>query len=413
MALGLDDKRLPALFRRYCAAHDLSRPTAVQSACWLPLLAGRNAIACAPTGSGKTLAFLLPLPELLKAADAGAAGMTVTDVPAPRALILAPTRELAQQIAAVAEPLCGMAGLGVVCLGGGASKEEQRARLTGTPAPDLVVATPGRLIDLIQDGALCLARVTYFVIDEADRMLQTGSLKNQLMEIRKLLGSKGAPPCQTLMFSATFPPSMRALTSMLVPEPRVELFDGAETAAGASVGDLGLGSGVSPTVTHVVTVCAEHKKARKLIKALQTHAKTERALVFCNRIKTVVYVDRFLRKEGLGAAALHGELAQPVREQVLADFRAGRNRVLVCTDVAARGLHVERLDAVVLWDMPSRLEQYVHRVGRTGRQGRSGVAVTFFTRNFAFMAGDLVRLLEGAHQKVSRESEKQTPLRKT
>ena len=381
---SIDDPRLPPCFSEHFRSEKFESPSPVQRVCWPALLSGSNAVVCAPTGSGKTLGFLLPMSVHVSAADSS------TDEGAfPRGLVLSPTRELAQQIAAVARKL-----VNVVCLCGGTNKEKQLDALLAKPP--IIVATPGRLIDLVTASVVSLSGVTMLVVDEADRMLDVG-FEEQLMRIHSMV----RPDRQSALFSATFTSRIKGVTDAIVAQPRKELFlSGTE-----GFGDIQVG--ISPSVTQIVHVCAEHKKPKKLMKFLKKLEKEDEGkrqatsvLVFCNHIKTVLFLSKFLRKEGQRAADLHGNLPQPQRERVLADFKAGKIRILVSTDVAARGLHVRCLDAVVNYDMSPRLEQYVHRVGRTGRQGRQGVAYTFLTRNFAFLAPDLVDLLTRYNQAV-------------
>lgn len=390
---SVTDQRLPESFRAYFKASKLSRPTAVQRQAWPALLSGNNVVACAPTGSGKTLGFLLPaLPHIAaqRPVDSG-------KNQGPIALVLSPTRELALQIAIVAKAFKRKFDVHTVALVGGVGKEEQfDALLSGT---HIVVATPGRLIDILSVGMISLRRVTYFVLDEADRMLELG-FEDQLSQIKGQIRNG----CQTSLFSATLPNRLTKLIRNWVTEPRVEVVtDGTFSGNGTAK------MGISPTVTQLVQVCAEHKKSKKLVKFLTKLRAddTEKrhltsVLIFCNKIKTLMYVEGFLRKQQFKVGALHGKLPQVARNLVLNNFKAGKVSILVSTDVAARGLHMKHLEVVVNWDMSSSLEQYVHRVGRTGRSGKPGFAFTFFTRNYAFLAKKLIDLLNSNGQSVDQ-----------
>ena len=392
---------LPPVFAESFRRLNFEKPTDVQRQCWKPLLKKKNCVVCAPTGGGKTLGFLLPmacniLEEQIrrKAVDGSFGDKKYTG---PSGLVLSPTRELAQQTARVAQKLKQLSFYAIV---GGKSKEEQVSGLEASKAL-VLIATPGRLIDLVEANAVNLRSVRSLVVDEADRMLDIG-LSDQLEKISGMIGQQR----HTSLFSATFPDKaeFERLVDSIVGSDRTNIFVG-ETAAGREIG--GMRVGISPTVTQTVHVCAGHKRAKKLMKfvnklKVEDHGKRQgtSAIIFCNTKKAVNFVFNFLRKNRVRVDALHGDLPQHQREKIVGSFRAGKIRFLVATDVAARGLDVSAIGVVVNWDMAPRLEQYVHRVGRTGRQGRSGMSYTFFTRNFAFLAPDLVELLKRHDQVV-------------
>eukprot|EP00944_MAST-04C_sp_MAST-4C-sp1_P009769 g9769.t1 len=408
------DARLSSSARQYLLKHGVQKPTNIQRLCWPAMLQGKNVLGVAPTGSGKTLAFIVPLLMKIEgiAPTISASGLNR----GPIGLVLVPTRELALQITRVAKPLLRLFAIRTVCICGGMDKTKQVDELK--LKVHIVVATPGRLIDILNsnkaEACISLKRLQYLIFDEADRMLELG-FEEQLDNIfafvvRALETMHGTAEAQqdatqklrTCMFTATLPKRLSAFVNKWVKKPRIDV-----TADGtiSDIGDSQLG--ISSSITQVVHVCAEHKKTKKLIKFLNTTSKKEGKrrnqtliLIFCNKIKTVVFVEKFLKKNNIKACALHGKMQQHMRSNVLNDFKAGKKPVLIATDVAARGLHMKNLDIVVNWDMPSRLEQYVHRVGRTGRQGREGLAYTFFTRNFAFMAKDLVQLLKTNKQTI-------------
>ena len=412
--------------------------TPIQRECWPHACAGRDLLGVAPPGSGKTLAYLLPAVEfaLRDARDFPAGKEARRGEPAgePRALVVAPTRELALQIFAVCGKLRRSAPVRCVSVYGGASQEEQEEQLAQPSGLALlVVGTPGRLVAVLESGALRLRRARMLVIDEADRMLALG-FAEQLEALREALprnerddetlrsdpatpGVMGSRPGrQTLLFSATFPKTVRAVAkAWLAPGPAIVKIEASDKSASAgkrsneanvAVAAGGKGEGRTHDVSDVeqtVHVCAEHKKARKLLKHLTELRKNDgrsrsRVLVFANRIKTVNFVGETLRRHGEKVGCLHGELKQEKREAALRDFKSGKTPCLVATDVAGRGLDITGLEHVVNWDMPGSVEQYTHRVGRAGRSGRKGAALSFFTRNMAPLAPDLVKLLKrGGH----------------
>lgn len=319
------------------AAFGHPTPTAVQSATAGPLLAGRDVVAVAPTGSGKTAALLLPLLHRLEPGGP------------PRALVVAPTRELAEQTAALAARLGAAKGLGTACLVGGVPDGVQLAALAA--GAELVVGTPGRLLDLRDRGALELSAVTALVLDEADRLLDLGFLPD-LLRLASLL-----PPHQTALFSATFPDP--SLADALTRDP--VFVDADEPPA------------LDRIEQHVCYVrkADKHQLLAHVLRGLPG------ALVFTRTRAGADQAVALLASRGIPAVSLHGDKPQAARTAALAAFREGRALFLVATDVAARGLHVPGLHHVVNFDLPHEPETYVHRVGRTGRAGASGAAISF------------------------------------
>jgi ATP-dependent RNA helicase RhlE len=312
-------------------------PTAVQAAALGPMLARRDVVAVAPTGSGKTAAFLLPLLHALRPGGP------------PRAVVVAPTRELAEQTAALASRLGAATGLRAVCLVGGVPEGPQRDALAA--GADLVVATPGRLLDLYARGHLDLSAVADLVVDEADRLLDLGFLPD-LLRLASLL-----PPRRTALFSATFPDA--SLADALTTDP--VFVDADEPPA------------LDRIAQHVCYV----RKADKHQLLAHVLRELPAALVFTRTRAGADQAVALLGPRGVAAVSLHGDQTQAARAAALAAFREGTVRFLVATDVAARGLHVPGLHHVVNFDLPNEPETYVHRVGRTGRAGASGVAISF------------------------------------
>ena len=434
-----DEAGVPDYFTDALKTLGHKRTTPVQRECWPPACVGRDVLGIAPPGSGKTLAYLLPAVEFAMRDARDNPRKKRDPLGRPSALVIAPTRELTQQIAAVCNKLKRAAPVRCVAVYGGASQSEQEDELAQpTSMATLVVGTPGRLLAVMGTRALGLERARLLVLDEADRMLALG-FAEQLEQIREALpvnerdtgsglgqsnqsnqsaepGMGKRPGRQTLMFSATFPKGVRAVAkAWLAPKPAIVKIEAADKSAEGgkrsseatvAVTAGGKGAGVAAgdlNVDQTVHVCAEHKKGRKLLKHITELRKNDgrsksRVLVFANRIKTVNFVGDMLKRHGEKVCTLHGELKQERRDQALKDFKSGKSPVLVATDVAGRGLDITGLEHVVNWDMPGSVEQYTHRVGRAGRSGRKGAALSFFTRNMAPIAPDLVRLLRrGGH----------------
>ncbi|MGL6427840.1 DEAD/DEAH box helicase [Aeromonas hydrophila] len=319
---------------------DLKRPTRVQQLAIPAALAGRDLLALARTGSGKTLAFGLPLLQRLDPACDRVQG-----------LVLVPTRELAVQVSeALQGPAAGL-GLRLVTLCGGVAQELQQAELA--LGPQLLVATPGRLRDLLAQQLLGLSQLRHLVLDEADRLLEMGFWP----DIQWLLNAMPVER-QTLLFSATLPAELA--TGLLTEPVRVE----ADPR-----------NSVADDIEERLYLVNKSSKVPALISLLKAH-EWPQVLVFISARDDADGVARKLAKAGIAVAALHGEKEQAVREQALGDFKAGKVRVLVATDLMARGIHVEALPLVINLDLPASAPVYVHRIGRTARAGRSGLAIS-------------------------------------
>jgi len=339
----------PALVR---AASELgfAAPTPIQTEAIPAALRGADLLGCAQTGSGKTAAFALPLLQRLEQGPPHTPRRT-------RALVLVPTRELAAQVGEVIRSLAQHLPLRpkVAVVFGGVSINPQMMGLRG--GADVVVATPGRLLDLVQHNALKLAAVEMLVLDEADRLLDLG-FAEELDRVLWLL----PPKRQNLFFSATFPPAVQVLAETLLRDPvRVEV-----PALPAN----------EPSILQRV-IQVDEKRRTELLRHLVKDQGWERALVFVATKYAAEHVAWKLYKNGIFATPFHGDLSQGARKQVLSEFKNGQWDVLVTTDLASRGIDIAQLPVVVNYDLPRSAVDYLHRIGRTGRAGESGLAVSF------------------------------------
>ena len=326
-----------------------TNPTPIQSASWPFALSGRDVIGIAETGSGKTLAFSVPCVESLASVPKPQRSKKDSSAYA-RAVIVSPTRELAMQTHSAISTLASLVGLSAVCLYGGASKDEQRALLRKNSGADIIVATPGRLKDFLSEGAVSLSDVMFAVLDEADRMLDKGFEE----DIKQILG--GCLPRekrQTLMFTATWPTSVRGLAESFMVDP-VKITIGSRTRAGGD--EDGSGDGpvelqANSRIEQKVEVVDPRGKEQRLLELLREAQKgsnkNDRVLVFCLYKKEAVRVEQFLERRGIRVASIHGDLRQDQRTRSLEAFKAGTTSVLVATDVAARGLDIPEVKLVI------------------------------------------------------------------
>ncbi|NNE85615.1 MAG: DEAD/DEAH box helicase [Alphaproteobacteria bacterium] len=328
-----------------------TEPTPIQAQAIPHLLMGRDILGIAQTGTGKTAGFTLPMIEILAAGRARAR--------MPRSLILEPTRELATQVAENFAVYGKNHKLSMALLIGGVSFVEQNEKLDR--GVDVLIATPGRLIDQFERGRILLADIKILVVDEADRMLDMGFIPD-VEKIMKLL-----PPLrQTAMFSATMPSEIKRLTDSYMMNPRK-----VEVAPAASAAET--------VIQRLIRVRGGIAEKRKALRDLIKSENVRNAIVFCNRKRDVKVVDQSLRRHGFNAQALHGDLPQSVRTATLEKFRAGEISILVASDVAARGLDIDDMSHVFNFDVPMHADDYIHRIGRTGRAGREGHALTLAT----------------------------------
>eukprot|EP00388_Colpodella_angusta_P017348 GDKJ01042907.1.p1 GENE.GDKJ01042907.1~~GDKJ01042907.1.p1 ORF type:complete len:700 (-),score=153.54 GDKJ01042907.1:1395-3494(-) len=359
-----------------------SKPTAIQIQGWPIALSGHDMIGIAETGSGKTCAFLLPAilhimaqPEL-KPGDG------------PIMLCLAPTRELTNQIAQECERFGGALGLRSVALYGGAPKNEQARKLRGV---EMVVACPGRLIDMLRSNMTNLRRVTYLVLDEADRMLDMG-FEEQIRSIT----SQIRPDRQTLMWSATWPREVSRLARDLCREDPIKINVGSHDDLKAC-----------ENVTQFVKVIAsEHQKNDTVLSLIDAHGQE------CSNPKIIIFSDRkrdcdeladACRRKGISSGVLHGDRSQDQRDAAMDRFRRGIDKILIATDVASRGLDVKDITCVINKDFPKETASYIHRIGRTGRAGAKGVSYVIMTPENYRSCRDLIKILQDANQQIPRD----------
>ncbi|KAH8550576.1 P-loop containing nucleoside triphosphate hydrolase protein [Umbelopsis sp. PMI_123] len=351
-------------------------PTAIQAQGWPMALSGRDVVGVAETGSGKTLAYCLPAIVHINAQPFLEPG------DGPIVLILAPTRELAVQIQQECTKFGKTSRIKNTCIYGGVSRGPQIRDLQR--GVEICIATPGRLIDMLESGKTNLRRVTYLVLDEADRMLDMGFEP----QIRKIV-DQIRPDRQTLMWSATWPKEVQRLA-----------VDYLNSYIQVTVGSLNLSA--SHNVSQLIEICTEPEKRGKLIKHLERilDQPQNKTLIFTGTKRTADDITRFLRQDGFPALAIHGDKAQSERDWVLSEFRSSRSPIMVATDVASRGLDVKDVKYVINYDFPTNVEDYVHRVGRTGRGGKTGESITFFTTENAKQAKELVSILTEAKQEI-------------
>ncbi|XP_050032619.1 probable ATP-dependent RNA helicase DDX5 [Dermacentor andersoni] len=367
----------PDYCMRMIEAQNYKTPTAIQSQGWPIALSGRDMVGIAQTGSGKTLAYILP------------AIVHITHQPylqrgdGPVALVLAPTRELAQQIQQVASDFGKASRIRNTCVFGGAPKGAQLRDLER--GVEICIATPGRLIDFLEAGKVNLRRCTYLVLDEADRMLDMGFEP----QIRKIV-EQIRPDCQTLMWSATWPKEVRSLAE-----------DFLKDYIQVNIGALQLCA--NHRIVQIVDVCQESDKENKLLELHKEiiSEQDNKTLIFAETKKKVDELTRRMRRSGLPSICIHGDKSQSERDWVLNEFRSGRSPILVATDVAARGLDVDDIRFVINYDYPHCSEDYIHRIGRTARSNKTGTAYTFFTPNNMKQAKELIAVLKEANQAVN------------
>ncbi|XP_034314075.2 probable ATP-dependent RNA helicase DDX43 [Magallana gigas] len=359
-------------------AQNFKVPSPIQKQAWPVLLQGDDLIGIAQTGTGKTLAFLLP------------AFIHIDQQPVPReerggpnVLVLSPTRELALQIEAEVKKF-HYRGIKSVCVYGGGNRREQINVVT--KGVEIIVATPGRLNDLVMNKIVNVKSVTYLVLDEADRMLDMGfepEIKKILLDIR--------PDRQTVMTSATWPPGVRRLGESYLKDP-IQVF----------VGSLDLAT--CHSVTQYIEIIEQEEKKERLITFITEEMDADdKVLVFVGKKLTADDLSSDLSLNMINCQCIHGDREQCDREQALEDFKEGHTRILVATDVASRGLDVKDITHVFNYDFPRNMEEYVHRVGRTGRAGKTGKSITLITRSDWRSAAHLIEILEEANQIVPDE----------
>ncbi|MCL9783050.1 DEAD/DEAH box helicase [Vibrio sp. S4M6] len=344
-----------------------TEPTPIQSKAIPQVLSGKDLLAAAQTGTGKTAAFSLPIiDQMLIDPIAQDSEKKV------RCLVLVPTRELAQQVYEAMVSFSKDTGLRCVAVYGGTSIKAQRDALK--LGCDIVIATPGRLLDHHHCGHISLKHIEHFVLDEADRMLDMG-FKPDIQRILRNLNSQR----QTLLFSATFTPQIKALAYKLLNQPaEVEVAGKNSTAA---------------TVKEMLYPVDKQKKTA-LLAYLIGSRNWQQVLVFTKTKEGSDQLVKELKLDGIKAVSINGDKSQGARTKALADFKSGQVRALIATDVAARGLDIPQLDQVVNFDMPFKAEDYVHRIGRTGRAGRDGLAVSLMSHDQEYLLAPIERLLD-------------------
>ncbi|PVU95378.1 hypothetical protein BB561_001854 [Smittium simulii] len=374
--LGFEEAGFPDYVLSEITKLGFTAPTAIQSQGWPMALSGRDMVGIAATGSGKTLAYCLPAivhinaQPLLKPGDG------------PIVLIVSPTRELAVQIQNECIKYGASSRIQNTCIYGGVPRGPQIRDLR--KGVEIVIATPGRLIDMLDSGFTNLKRVTYLVLDEADKMLDMGFEP----QIRKIV-NQIRPDRQTLMWSATWPKEVLNLANDFLTD-----------YIQVNIGSLELAA--SHNITQIVEVIPDAEKKNRLSRHMEKIMENQdsKVIIFTMTKRTADQIARQLQYEGFPALAIHGDKNQGERDWVLQEFRAGKKPIMVATDVASRGLDVKDVKFVINYDFPTNVEDYVHRIGRTGRAGATGTSITFFTTDNAKSSRELVKILEESKQEI-------------
>ncbi|GAB1226828.1 hypothetical protein ENUP19_0305G0077 [Entamoeba nuttalli] len=355
------------------------KPTPIQAIGWPIVLQGKDVVGIAETGSGKTISFLIP------------AIIHILDTPlaqyreGPRVLILAPTRELVCQIADEAIKFTKGTSIKTVrCFGGVPQSSQMKDFQSGC---DICVATPGRLIDFIKRGVTSLSRCTFLILDEADRMLEMGFE----VQVQDIIGQI-RPDRQTVMWTATWPQAIQQFALGFMFHPLQ-----------INIGNPDLHANES--VKQIIEVCQERDRDSKMNEIVKRIGSEKKVLIFVKTKRSADNLCYKLRDQRYRVACMHGDKVQAERDRALSDFKSGAVNYLIATDVASRGLDIRNIEIVINYEMPSDIENYIHRIGRTGRMGRSveGEAISLFTYADARLAKDLISVLKGAHQEVPSE----------
>ncbi|KAG7089671.1 ATP-dependent RNA helicase dbp2 [Marasmius oreades] len=377
---SFEEAGFPEYLMATIRAQGFAAPTPIQCQAWPMALSGRDVVAIAQTGSGKTISFALPAMLHINAQPLLEPG------DGPIALVLAPTRELAVQIQQECTKFGSNSRIRNTAIYGGAPKGPQIRDLQR--GVEVVIATPGRLIDMLETNKTNLRRVTYLVMDEADRMLDMGFEP----QIRKIVGQI-RPDRQTLMFSATWPKDVQKLAN-----------DFLRDFIQCNIGSMELTA--NHNITQIIEVCSDFEKRNKLINHLEKIASEDaKVLIFVATKRVADDITKYLRQDGWPALAIHGDKEQRERDWVLSEFKAGRSPILIATDVASRGLDVKDVRYVINYDFPNNCEDYIHRIGRTGRAGLTGTSYTYFTTENAKSARELVGILREAKANVPPQLE--------
>lgn len=360
--IGLSDELLAHL-----ETIGYEKPTDIQRLVIPSVLMGRDVLGCAQTGTGKTASFVLPLLDILANGHSKAR--------MPRVLILEPTRELAQQVSDAISKYGKKHDITYTTLIGGELMGPQIKALGQNI--DIIVATPGRLLDLFEKGKLLMSQMNLFVIDEADRMMDMGFIPDIEDIVKKLPSNR-----QTLFFSATIPKEIRGIAQKFLNNPK-EVTVAPQTTTAS-------------TIEEFLVKAPVIKKREVLRHILNTESQRDVTIIFSNRKKDVDILVRSLNRHGMEARAIHGDLSQDQREQALRDVREGKVKILVASDVAARGIDIPEITHVINFDVPMNPEEYVHRIGRTGRAGRTGKA-------FMLCAPNEDKFLQGVQKFVKKQ----------
>ena len=364
--MSFDNLGLSPHILKRVKAHGYETATPIQAQAIPVVLEGKDILAGAQTGTGKTAAFTLPLLQILSAKD-------LSNSRLPKALILAPTRELAAQVAESVRTYGEGLGISSTVIFGGVGIGPQKAKLR--KGVDIVIGTPGRLLDLIGQKALDLSEIEILILDEADRMLDMGFI-HDIRKILKILPREK----QTLFFSATYSKEIKTLADTILKNPVLVEVARENTAA--------------ETVDQVVYMVEKAKK-RFLLAHLIEEGDWNQVLVFTKTKHGANRLAEQLSKGGISATAIHGNKSQSARTRALADFKSIKVRVLVATDIAARGIDIDKLPHVVNFDLPQVAEDYVHRIGRTGRAGCSGEAISL-------VSDEDIKLLKAIHRLMKK-----------